>query len=70
MQKAEQKKTKEYDVSIEPLIFLANMWFWLWLGSWADSWWHAALVGTGTYAFLRMLRDISKKPKKEVKSDV
>lgn len=65
-----KKKTKSYEFSVDPLLFVANMWFWLWLGSGADNWVHAALVGTGTYAFIHMLRDISKKPKKEDKDEV
>lgn len=59
----DQKKSKTYTIHLGPLISILCMWLFIWVGSTAEVWWRTALIVTAFYGILKLLSDLSKKPK-------
>lgn len=65
----ESKKTKTYVIRLGPVIAIACMWWFIWVGSTAEVWWRTALISTAIFAGINLLFDMSKKPKKKAGND-
>jgi hypothetical protein len=69
MEKTESEKGKTYHINLGPFIAIVCMWWFIWVGSTAEVWWRTALISTAIFAGIKLLFDVSKKPKKKAGND-